>query len=47
MAVISELDTPALRVAVLDEAHLGHIEGALGTIIHGDVAPRAGWGARL
>jgi hypothetical protein len=26
--------------AVLDDAHLGHIQGAFGTILHGDVAPR-------
>jgi hypothetical protein len=25
------------RTAVLDEAHVGHIQGALGTIAHGDV----------
>jgi len=35
------------RAAVLDEAHLGDIRGALGTIRHGDVAPREGWPARL
>jgi Mn2+/Fe2+ NRAMP family transporter len=28
--------------AVLDEAHVGHINGALGTITHGDTAPRKG-----
>jgi Mn2+/Fe2+ NRAMP family transporter len=28
--------------AVLDEAHVGHIKGALGTITHGDTAPRKG-----
>ena len=33
--------------AVLDEAHLGDIRGALGTIRHGDIAPRSGWGARF
>jgi len=27
------------RGAVLDEAHVGHIHGAFGTILHGDVAP--------
>ena len=26
--------------AVLDAAHVGHIHGAFGTILHGDVAPR-------
>jgi len=33
--------------AVLDEAHLGDIRGALGTIGRGDEAPRAGVGAKL
>jgi Mn2+/Fe2+ NRAMP family transporter len=33
--------------AVLDEAHLGDIQGALGTIRHDDQAPRTGLGARL
>jgi Mn2+/Fe2+ NRAMP family transporter len=28
--------------AVIDEAHVGHINGALGTITHGDTAPRKG-----
>ncbi len=35
------------RGAALDEAHIGHIRGAFGTILHGDVAPRTGWWARL
>ena len=34
------------RDAALDEAHVGHIHGALGTIHHGDVGPRLGWRAR-
>jgi Mn2+/Fe2+ NRAMP family transporter len=34
-------------LAVLDEAHIGHIHGAFGTIKHGDIAPRANWPARL
>jgi Mn2+/Fe2+ NRAMP family transporter len=34
------------RGAALDDAHVGDIHGALGTIRHGDVAPRAGWRAR-
>jgi Mn2+/Fe2+ NRAMP family transporter len=38
--------TPHPR-AVLDEAHIGDIRGALGTIRHCDVAPRNGWWARL
>ena len=29
--------------AVLDEAHVGHIRGALGTIRHGDHGPGTGW----
>ena len=29
-----------VRGATLDEAHVGHIHGAFGTILHGDVAPR-------
>ena len=33
--------------AVLDEAHVGDIRGALGTIRHCDIAPRRGWWARL
>jgi Mn2+/Fe2+ NRAMP family transporter len=33
--------------AVLDEAHVGDIRGALGTIRHGDIAPRRSWWARL
>jgi len=33
--------------AVLDEAHVGDIRGALGTIQQGDVAPRETWRARL
>jgi NRAMP (natural resistance-associated macrophage protein)-like metal ion transporter len=38
--------TPRAR-AVLDEAHIGDIRGALGTIRHCDVAPRRGWWPRL
>ena len=30
----------------LDDAHIGHINGAMGTVLHGDVAPRVGWRAR-
>jgi Mn2+/Fe2+ NRAMP family transporter len=43
---IHELET-ASRSAVLDEAHLGDIKGAFGTIRKGDVGPRHGWRARL
>ncbi len=35
------------RSAVLDDAHVGDIRGALGTIAHHDTAPRNSWGARL
>ena len=33
--------------ATLDDAHVGDITGALGTIRHGDHGPRNGWRARL
>lgn len=33
--------------AVLDDAHIGDIKGALGTIRQGDHGPREGWRARL
>ena len=33
--------------AVLDTAHLGDIEGALGTIHQGDTRHRGSWAARL
>jgi Mn2+/Fe2+ NRAMP family transporter len=36
-----------VQAAVLDAAHIGHIEGAFGTILHGDVAPRETWKHRL
>jgi Mn2+/Fe2+ NRAMP family transporter len=32
---------------VLDEAHVGHIHGAFGTILRGDHGPRASWKHRL
>ncbi|MDE2287269.1 MAG: Nramp family divalent metal transporter [Burkholderiales bacterium] len=35
------------RSAVLDEAHLGDIKGAFGTIAHHDTAPRRDWLARF
>jgi NRAMP (natural resistance-associated macrophage protein)-like metal ion transporter len=35
------------RGAVLDEAHIGHIRGALGTIHHGDHGPRTSFRHRL
>ncbi len=45
------LDLPAEAAAsygaALDQAHIGHIQGAFGTILQDDIAPRRGWGARL
>jgi NRAMP (natural resistance-associated macrophage protein)-like metal ion transporter len=35
------------RAAVLDDAHIGHINGAFGTILQGDIAPRTTWKHRL
>jgi Mn2+/Fe2+ NRAMP family transporter len=46
MTTISEFPVPR-RAAVRDDAHSGDIKGALGTIMHGDFAPRMGWTARL
>jgi Mn2+/Fe2+ NRAMP family transporter len=45
MSSISEFVTPGS--AVLDDAHVGDIRGAFGTIAHSDFAPRTSWGARL
>jgi Mn2+/Fe2+ NRAMP family transporter len=42
----TELNAPLHLGAVLDDAHIGHIHGALGTIRHGDTAPRIGLRAR-
>src|ERR1017187_2893129 len=39
--------TRTTRTAVLDDAHVGDIRGALGTISADDLAPRAGVSARL
>jgi Mn2+/Fe2+ NRAMP family transporter len=39
--------TQPVESAVLDEAHVGNIHGAIGTILHGDVAPRETWKHRL
>ncbi len=48
MATITRTATPAVtRTAVLDEAHVGDIRGALGTISADDFAPRAGLSAKL
>src|ERR1700687_5339843 len=38
---------PALTSAVLDEAHVGDIHGAFGTIRLGDLTPRRTWRRRL
>jgi Mn2+/Fe2+ NRAMP family transporter len=35
------------RATVLDHAHIGNIQGAFGTILHDDVAPRKTWKHRL
>jgi|SRR5215813_11749157 len=42
----TDLKAPLNRGAALDDAHIGHILGALGTIRHGDTAPRIGLRAR-
>src|SRR6202043_3005064 len=56
MTVINDLNAvtlgneggaPAIPTAVLDKAHLGHIHGALGTILEHDIGPRATRWARL
>ncbi|WP_087043437.1 NRAMP family divalent metal transporter [Caballeronia ptereochthonis] len=45
MSTPSQVSPP--RAAVLDDAHLGDIRGAFGTIAHHDTAPRTNWWARL
>ena len=45
MSTPSNVSPP--RSAVLDDAHLGDIKGALGTIAHHDTAPRTNWWARF
>ncbi len=42
-----KVDITESVTAVLDDAHIGHIHGAFGTILHGDVAPRKTWKHRL
>jgi len=37
----------ASATAVLDDAHIGNISGAFGTITHGDIAPRRTWKHKL
>lgn len=46
LIMLSELDTP-MRHAVLDEAHIGDVKGAFGTIKKDDAGPRNGWRRRL
>jgi hypothetical protein len=43
----TELRPAVYRTAALDEAHIGDINGAFGTIRHGDHGPRIGWRARV
>src|SRR5471032_864281 len=45
MSTPSHISPP--RSAVLDDAHVGDIRGALGTILHGDHGPRTNWRARF
>src|SRR5512133_556769 len=47
MSSVTEFAISPHRSAVRDQAHIGHVKGALGTIQHGDTAPRIGWIARL
>jgi Mn2+/Fe2+ NRAMP family transporter len=47
MTLDPQPDTLTRPSAVLDEAHIGAIRGALGTIEAGDIAPRLGKWARL
>jgi hypothetical protein len=46
MSATELYNTPHPRAA-LDEAHIGDIRGALGTIRHCNIAPRTGWWAHL
>jgi NRAMP (natural resistance-associated macrophage protein)-like metal ion transporter len=46
MSITDLCKTSRVR-AVLDEAHVGDIRGAFGTIRHCDIEPRRGWWARL
>ena len=46
MTVINEVNVPAARGATLDDAHVGDIRGALGTIPQGDHGPRRNFTAR-
>jgi hypothetical protein len=44
---VGDLGSVKHRGAVLDDPHVGHINGEMGTILRGDIAPRIGWRARL
>ena len=45
---MTELTRPdQLPHAALDEAHIGHIRGALGTILQHDTGPRETWSHKL
>jgi hypothetical protein len=46
-SVQTTLTAPTPRGAQSDEAHIGHIKGALGTIKHDDTGPRSNWRHRL
>ncbi|QRX90178.1 NRAMP family divalent metal transporter [Streptomyces noursei] len=46
-SVINDKTIPAPRSAVLDDAHVGDIRGALGTIKHDDTGERRGLSAKL
>ena len=45
--ITAALDIPAQQTAVLDEAHIGDINGAFGTIRRGDDGPRHSWWSRV
>lgn len=45
--MLNTTHTLTAQSAVLDEAHIGDIQGAFGTIAHHDTAPRKGWFAKF
>jgi Mn2+/Fe2+ NRAMP family transporter len=45
--IVTAVTTEITKTAVLDEAHVGDIHGAFGTIRLGDTATRSTWAARL
>jgi len=47
MSTPTQISSLTARSAALDDAHIGDIKGALGTIAQGDVAPRTSWLSRL